>query len=175
MSTLTRRHVGFLLWLQLLLLPLRVFAGFEETLITFEPSDGAIELQDAAIIRDDSDPVGISIAANSVAEDLEQITGKKLTVKAWKGTCGNSTSTRSNSTLPVAIIAATVDSPLIQRLETAGKVEVDDIRGKWETFRTIVVSEPLSGVDQALVIAGSDMRAVIFGLYTVSEQSGQSP
>lgn len=175
MSSPARRSVGLLLWLQFLLLPFQVFAGFEESLVAFESSAGAIRLHNAIIIRDNSDPVGISIAANTLADDFEQITGNKPLVKAWKGTCGNSTATNSTDGSPVAIIAGTVDSPLIRRLESAGKVDVDDIRGKWETFRITVVSDPLSGVGDALVIAGSDMRAVVFGLYTLSEQSGQSP
>ncbi|KAH6685812.1 hypothetical protein F5X68DRAFT_241042, partial [Plectosphaerella plurivora] len=163
------------LCLQFLLLPFQVFAGFEESLVAFESSAGAIELHNAIIIRDDSDPVGISIAANTLADDFEQITGSKPLVKAWTGTYGNGTTTNSTSGSPVAIIAGTVDSPLIRRLERAGKIDVDDIRGKWETLRTSVVANPLAGVGDALVIAGSDMRAVVFGLYTLSEQSGQSP
>jgi len=35
-----------------------------------------------------------------------------------------------------------------------------------------VVSSPLPGVDRALVIAGSDKRGTIYGIYDVSEQIG---
>jgi hypothetical protein len=174
MSTPAGRFAGILLWLQFLLLPFLVSAGIEESLVTFDSSDGAVELHNAIIIRDDTDQVGISIAANTLADDLEQITGNKPIVKAWKGPC-NGTSTNSTSESRVAIIAATVDSPLIRRLESLGKLDVDDIRGKWETFRTTVIAKPSADIDNALVIAGSDMRAVVFGLYTLSEQSGQSP
>ncbi|RAQ72568.1 hypothetical protein COH20_008727 [Aspergillus flavus] len=38
-----------------------------------------------------------------------------------------------------------------------------------------VVSNPVPGVDQALVIAGSDRRGTIFGMYDVSETIGVSP
>lgn len=38
-----------------------------------------------------------------------------------------------------------------------------------------VVQSPLPGVGRALVIAGSDKRGTIFGLYDVSEQIGVSP
>lgn len=38
-----------------------------------------------------------------------------------------------------------------------------------------VVPNPLPGVDRALVIAGSDQRGTIFGIYDLSEQIGVSP
>ena len=37
------------------------------------------------------------------------------------------------------------------------------------------VANPLPGVDQALVIAGSDKRGTIYGIYEISEQIGVSP
>jgi hypothetical protein len=49
------------------------------------------------------------------------------------------------------------------------------IHGKWESYITHVVDNPLPGVDRALVIAGSDMRGTIYGLYDVSEAMGVSP
>lgn len=38
-----------------------------------------------------------------------------------------------------------------------------------------VVEKPFSGCERALVIAGSDPRGTIFGIYDVSEQIGVSP
>jgi hypothetical protein len=38
-----------------------------------------------------------------------------------------------------------------------------------------VVSNPMDGVHEALVIAGSDRRGTVYGLYDVSEQIGVSP
>ncbi|ENH70308.1 hypothetical protein FOC1_g10012217 [Fusarium oxysporum f. sp. cubense race 1] len=148
-------------------------AGFEETLVAFEPSIGAIEIQDAVILCDDSDPFGIAIAAGSLADDFEQITGTRPSVRAWAG--NNSTTSEVKIASESAIIAATVDSPLMRQLESSRKLNLSSIRGKWETFETTLVAQPFPGVQNALVIAGSDMRAVIFGIFTLSEQSGQSP
>ena len=38
-----------------------------------------------------------------------------------------------------------------------------------------VISAPLNGVDEALVIVGSDKRGTIYGIYELSEQIGVSP
>lgn len=58
---------------------------------------------------------------------------------------------------------------------TAGKVDVINTKGKWEAFTSTLVRNPTDGVDQALVLAGSDKRGTIFSLYDLSEQIGVSP
>jgi hypothetical protein len=55
------------------------------------------------------------------------------------------------------------------------KLDISSIENRWESFISEVVDKPLPGVDQALVIAGSDLRGTIYGLYDVSEQIGVSP
>ena len=49
-----------------------------------------------------------------------------------------------------------------------GKLDVTGIEGKWETSLEQVVPNPLPGVDRAFVIAGSDQRGTIYGVYDVS-------
>ncbi|KAL4913333.1 hypothetical protein BDW62DRAFT_220787 [Aspergillus aurantiobrunneus] len=143
-------------------------ALLEEKIVAFKPEEGAIPIHDATIIYDAHDPLTIDIATTGLADDLEKITGtppKRLAVKGG---------TISTEAVPeTAIIAATTNSKLLRGLEQRGLVDVSDLRGKWETFRTVVVeNEPGK---HALVIAGSDKRAVAYGLYTLAEQCGQSP
>jgi hypothetical protein len=117
-----------------------LFAGLsaallEESIIEFEPTPGAIDLTDATILRDINDPVGVRIATDDLASDLEEVTGIKRRVLTWdaaKGVQTNGTPIASNSSF--VIIAATADSALVAQLEDDGKISVDDIRGKWETF-----------------------------------------
>ncbi|CAH0049670.1 unnamed protein product [Clonostachys solani] len=147
-------------------------ALLEERFVAFEAGNAeALELQNATIIYDPQDPKAVRIAVDSLADDLEQITGNKPSVCEWSsstGSCGD-------DEVASAIIAATVDSDLIKTLEANEKIDVSSIRGKWETFQTSIVEEPLPGVKRALLIAGSDKRGAAFGVYTLSEQSGQSP
>jgi hypothetical protein len=75
-----------------------------------------------------------------------------------------------------AVLIGTIGrSPLIDNLVKAGKLDVTGIRGQWETSLTQVVANPLPGVRQALVIAGSDQRGTIYGVYDLSRQIGVSP
>ncbi|WP_103962127.1 glycosyl hydrolase 115 family protein [Nonomuraea solani] len=76
-----------------------------------------------------------------------------------------------------AIIVGQVgQSRLIDRIVAAGKFdEATGIKGRWEAYATKVVKNPLPGVGSALVIAGSDARGTIYGLYSISEEIGVSP
>jgi hypothetical protein len=74
------------------------------------------------------------------------------------------------------IVAGTIGkSALIDRLIKKKKIVVSDVSGKWESFIVQVISKPFPGVKKALVIAGSDKRGTIYGIYEVSRQIGVSP
>jgi hypothetical protein len=75
----------------------------------------------------------------------------------------------------VTLIGTIGSSTIIDQLIQNKKIDVDAIRGKWESNLIQVVSNPLPGVASALVIVGSDKRGTIFGIYDVSEQIGVSP
>ena len=74
------------------------------------------------------------------------------------------------------VLAGTVGvSPEIDALVESGKLDVSYLRDEWEAYQIQVVKEPFEGVDEILVIAGSDMRGTIFGIYEISQQMGVSP
>ncbi|KAL4976388.1 hypothetical protein BDW66DRAFT_159759 [Aspergillus desertorum] len=145
-----------------LLLGLTV-ALLEESLVAFEPTDDA------------SDPLGVQIATNSLASDLDEITGVRRPVLEWKQSPGFDIETTDLSISGLAIITATIDSQLISEIERRNGITFNDIRGKWETFRTVLFENPLPGVRHGLVIIGSDKRGTMFGVYPLAEQAGKSP
>jgi hypothetical protein len=75
----------------------------------------------------------------------------------------------------VVIIGTLGKNPLIDKLVKTGKLDIDEIIGKWEAFSIQTVEKPLPGIDKAIVIVGSDKRGTIYGIYDVSEQIGVSP
>ena len=82
----------------------------------------------------------------------------------------------TSSAAKTVIIAGTIGhSSVIDSLISSKKIDPMPIRGKWESYISQVVDSPLPGVERALVIAGSDMRGTIYGLYDISEQIGVSP
>jgi hypothetical protein len=120
----------------------------------------------AALRADAADWPGVQRAARDLQADLNRVTG--VTPLFYTAA--------PNTAAPRMILIGTVGkSPLIDQLARAGKIDVSGIRGKWESFFLQTVANPLPGVDSALVIAGSDKRGTIFGIYDLSEQIGVSP
>jgi hypothetical protein len=74
------------------------------------------------------------------------------------------------------IIAGTIGkSNFIDDLIRKKKIDISGVEGKWETFVIQLVKKPFKGVKKALIIAGSDKRGTIYGIYEVSRQIGVSP
>ncbi|KAI0201162.1 hypothetical protein F4808DRAFT_128973 [Astrocystis sublimbata] len=145
----------------------------EETIISFERVEASVPLHNASIVYDSSDPIGVEIGATSLAEDLEAIVGIRPSV--IKVGAGAEESIGCENCHDYAIIAATVESDLITAIVRDTSLDVSGIEGKWESYRTSVVDDPIPGVKRALIIAGSDKRGVVFGIHTLAEQCGQSP
>jgi hypothetical protein len=112
-----------------------------------------------------ADYPGVLRAANDLRSDIGRASSAEPTV--------------SVDSVPnagrVVIIGTIGKSPLIDRLVRDGKLDTRNLAGRWETFVVQIVSKPRPGIDQALVIAGSDKRGTIYGIYDLSAQIGVSP
>ena len=75
----------------------------------------------------------------------------------------------------IVIVGTIGKSPIIDTLIQSNQLDVSDIAGKWETFLIQRIEKPYPDVEQALVIAGSDKRGTIFGMFDLSEKIGVSP
>ena len=147
---------------------------FDEKFITFTKQDGLLHLVNIPIIVHHDDFPGIHIAARNLSEDFSRVTkGSKSPLKTW--TDQDKSEIFDGKCQTAIIVGSVTQSPLVQRLERDGKLDLSGIRGKWESYVTAVVEEPFEGCKRALVIAGSDKRGAIFGIYGLSEQIGVSP
>jgi len=83
------------------------------------------------------------------------------------------------STVPksknIVIVGTLGKNKLIDKLVKSKKLNVSSIAGKWEAFLIQTVNHPMRGVDHALIIAGSDKRGTIYGIYDLSSNIGVSP
>ena len=120
----------------------------------------------AGLVMSADEPEGVKLAASNFQLDIERVTGKKPTLEEKSEVTG---------TAPVVIIGTVGKSQLIDQLVAAGKLNVSELGGKWETYIIQTIKEPFDGISDALVIAGSDKRGTTFGIYELSEQIGVSP
>ncbi|MDZ7288780.1 MAG: glycosyl hydrolase 115 family protein [candidate division KSB1 bacterium] len=75
----------------------------------------------------------------------------------------------------IVLIGTLGRNPVIDALVQDKKLDVNGIAGKWEAFLIQVIEKPLPNLDRALIIAGSDKRGTIFGMYDLAAQIGVSP
>lgn len=121
--------------------------------------------QVTSILRDPDDHGVIAHAADDLADDIRAVTGTRPVV---------ATAITSAIRKPV-IIGTLGKNRLIDQIVATGKLDVTRLRGAWESFLIATVDRPLPGIDQALVIVGSDRRGAAFGAYELSEAMGVSP
>jgi hypothetical protein len=107
---------------------------------------------------------GVMIALKNLQNDIQAVTNHKPGLLTGKP-----------SGKQVVLVGTIGKSEMIDGLIKSKKLDVSAIAGKWETFVIQTIQNPMPGVNEALVIAGSDKRGTIFGIYDVSEHIGVSP
>jgi len=143
------------------------YAINEQRYVTAKNIPGSFALAVAgkpvAIYGADDDYSGVIRAIKDLQTDISSVTGSKPEFSTSKpsGQC--------------VLIGTIGKSRLIDGLIKNHRLDVTNIAGKWETFIIQTVQNPMPGVSNALVIAGSDKRGTIFGIYDLSAQIGVSP
>ena len=136
--------------------------AIEADYVTFSPCDGAFCVsasgRSANVYVDENDFSGVKMAAVNVTKDIKRVTKTTGCGMIFKRPVGQG-----------HVVAGTVGkSRWIDSLAAAGRIDVSPIEGKWESYLIQVV-------DGNLVVAGSDKRGTIYGLYDLSEKIGVSP
>ena len=122
------------------------------------------------IILDDSgkDYSGLKLIAEAFASDVKAVsnaTPKLYSIKELP-------SDKSD----MALIAGSLgNNALVDSLAKEGKLTVSEIAGKRETYTIAIVDNPTANISKAIVVAGSDKRGTMYGLFHISELIGVSP
>jgi hypothetical protein len=117
------------------------------------------------VLVDSMDYKGVLLAVNNLSTDIEKVSEDLPVIL-------------KNNILKskhILVIGTVGKSLFIDKLLKSGKIKTTDIVGKREKFIIQTISNPFPNVDEALVIAGSDKRGTIYGIYKLSEQIGVSP
>ncbi|RKX40849.1 MAG: hypothetical protein DRP64_12055, partial [Verrucomicrobia bacterium] len=106
------------------------------------------------LLISDAAPQCLQIAAKDFQQDFHEATGRTLEIasKIPKG--------------KTIILAGVADQcPFVKSLDAKHKLGFEKLRGQWETFAI----EPLAE-NHILIVAGSDPRGTVYGLYELSER-----
>lgn len=155
----------------LILLILLPYLSFSQVHVNYQIEKGkryyAIIAKNKAanIVYDTSENILVKKSASFLSDDIGKVTGTRPLV-----------STIDNFQSGNMIIVATVGkNSLINKLVAERKLNVDDLKNQWERFIIKTIDKPFPGVEQALVIVGSDRRGAAYGVFTLSEKMGVSP
>ncbi|KAK7229906.1 hypothetical protein V2G26_002076 [Clonostachys chloroleuca] len=156
--------VGFLLGLTLA----------QQDLLAFQDGISEYKLADTSTAPEiwisSGDFRAITRTARDLALDFGRVVGVNGTLKEFDQHPGS-----RNGTTPIIIAGTVGHSTLIDKLVDAGKIDVSEIDGKWESYTTVLVEDVTSSIPWALVVAGSDRRGTVYGLYDISQTIGVSP
>ena len=118
--------------------------------VTFTQQGGAVSLRGATIGYGDNEPKAVQIAAASLQQDFSRVMGF----------------TPAKAESPTILIGTVGSNKQIDQWVKSGRLA--DLKGKREKFI-------LTTIDGQVVIAGSDRRGTVFGIYELSRQMGVSP
>lgn len=143
--------------------------SFAQSFVSDKPSSGSLIItaggESSFLYVNATDYNLIKRAVNFLQQDIEAVTGKKLQVV-------NELPANAKN---IIIVGSLDQSPVIKELVANKKINVDQIKGKWEGYLIQTVSNPFKGIANALVIAGNDRRGAAYGVFELSKQVGVSP
>src|SRR5262249_6466231 len=116
----------------------------------------------ATLFVDTNDFPGVIRAVNDLQADIVRVTGQRPPLKQNQSFIG---------TNAILIGKTHTNDELIR----ARKMNASPNSVKWESLRIQVVPQPFPGIRNGLIIAGSDKRGTIYGVYDLCEQIGVSP
>jgi hypothetical protein len=122
----------------------------------------------APILLDVGDWPGVQRAAADFATDVHRVSGH---TPAMKNATTASAAGMAGKAAPI-IIGTLGKSALLDAVVKNAKIDTSKVSGQWEAYHSVMVKNPLPGIDEAYVIMGADKRGTIFALYDHSEQMG---
>ncbi len=119
-------------------------------------------------ILEESAYEGVKRIAQKVALDVEKVAEALPQVQIVQ-------SAADITAKEIVFVGTLGQSALLEQLVQYGKINAEQVSGKWEVFSLQFVDAPFPGVEKALVIFGSDKRGTIYGMFRLSEYIGVTP
>ncbi|WP_348825094.1 glycosyl hydrolase 115 family protein [Flavobacterium aestuarii] len=140
-----------------------------EPFITAEKKSGVIVMKEKTVklsfFFNTGIDKGIVRAVYNLQSDFEKVTGERPVIYSQVPSLSS----------PLIIIGTIGTHSVIDDLIKQKKIDEKELKGKNEKFIITNVKNPFKGINEAIVIAGSDKRGTIYGIYELSRQIGVSP
>ena len=154
MKQLSFIHAHLRLALVCLLLGATTMLMAASRFVSFQSGDLQLTGGQITISYDVADAKAVAIAAQTLSQDFQRVTGSPA--QLTQNDRGN------------ILVGTLGQSALIDRLVKQHKLDASLLKGKREKF-------VITLIDNQLVIAGSDRRGTVYGIYELSQQMGVSP
>lgn len=119
----------------------------------------------AKVFVSPSEHVLVGKVARMFVSDVDKVVGYKPELKQTNKVVGRR----------VVVVGSLGNNAFIDKLVKQKKLNVTPIKNGWEQYIIQQVSKPVKGIDEALVVVGSDKRGAAYGLLSISEKMGVSP
>lgn len=120
--------------------------------------------QAASVVVEENAVNGLAFMAEKFCKDIELVTDCRPQIVSTTPDCENA-----------VLVATCGNSEYLDKLEAEGKVDLSAIRGKKEVYGTFLCDgSPVNGKN-LMVIAGSDKRGAVYGMFHISQLMGVSP
>ena len=122
-----------------------------EKFVLFQASPETWQLKNFSVGLSENEHSCVQLAANNLLADIEKVTGQKGTIVAER--------------MEILIGTVGVNKQIDQWIKQG---ELQDLKGRTEKYI-------IKTIGNQLVIAGSDKRGTVYGIYELSKQLGVSP
>ena len=120
--------------------------------------------QAAPVIVEENAVNGLDFMAGKFAGDVERVTDCRPQIVGTMTNCENA-----------VLVATCGNSVYLDKLEAEGKVDLSAIRGKREVYGIFLLERAVHGTQNLMIIAGSDKRGAVYGMFHISQLIGVSP
>ncbi len=124
-----------------------------ESFISFQPQPEQLLFTEGSISVDATEYPGVKRAIESLRRDMQAVSGKEYAVT----------------------IGSIQQSRTIQQLIKNKQIDGKKLKGKTEKYLIVVRPDANNSNQANIIIAGSDKRGTIYGIYELSRQLGVSP
>lgn len=132
--------------------------------VNFKQGDLLLNANNRVVIyMDTNDCKGVSYAAHALLKDIKSVSGATATLTSDAGFLKKADTVR-----PAILVGTIGHSAAIDQLVKLKRINGNLLKGKREKFIITLI-------DGQLIIAGSDRRGTIYGIYELSQQMGVSP